>query len=130
MDGNIGADTASLGGGNDRFQWDPGDGSDVVDGQGGDDRLEFNGSNIGEEIALSANGSRVRLTRNIAAITMDLDGIENVARPHTRLRRHDRPSTTSPAPTSKEANVDLSAIGGGGDGSADTRDRERHRGRR
>ena len=49
----------------------------MVEGQGGDDALDFNGSNAGEEIALSANGSRVRLTRNIAAITMDFDGIES-----------------------------------------------------
>src|SRR5690242_16199969 len=28
VDGNIGADTARLGGGNDTFEWDPGDGSD------------------------------------------------------------------------------------------------------
>ena len=89
MDGNIGADTASLGGGADHFQWDPGDGSDVVDGQGGNDVLAFNGSNIGEHMALSANGSRVRFTRNVAAITMDLDGIENVDRAHARRRRHD-----------------------------------------
>ena len=38
------------GGGDDRFQWDPGDGSDIVDGEGGSDVLAFNGSNIGEEI--------------------------------------------------------------------------------
>ena len=32
-DGNRGADVAFLGNGNDTFQWDPGDGSDVVEGQ-------------------------------------------------------------------------------------------------
>ena len=118
VDGNIGADTASLGGGDDRFQWDPGDGSDVVDGQGGDDRLEFNGSNAGEEIALSANGSLVRLTRNIAAITMDLDGIENVA--VRTLGSVDTLTVNDLDGTDlKEANVDLSATGGGGDGSVD-----------
>ena len=70
------------------FQWDPGDGSDTVEGQGGNDALDFNGSNIGENIDVSANGSRVRLTRNVAAITMDLDGIERVERAHARRRRH------------------------------------------
>ena len=58
VDGNRGSDQASLGAGDDRFQWDPGDGSDVVEGQGGSDRLDFNGSNIGEQIELSANGPR------------------------------------------------------------------------
>src|SRR3954447_19068319 len=73
VDGNIGADTAQLGAGNDVFQWDPGDGSDVVDGNGGNDRLDFHGSNIGEQMAVSPNGDRVRFTRNVAAITMDVD---------------------------------------------------------
>ena len=74
--------------GDDRFQWDPGDGSDTVEGQAGNDRLDFNGSNAGEKIELSANGGRTRLTRNIAAITMDFDGIERVARPRARRHRH------------------------------------------
>ena len=77
VDGNIGADTAQLGSGNDTFQWDPGDGSDTVDGQGGKDTLAFNGSNAAENIDVAANGSRVRLTRNVAGITMDLNGIES-----------------------------------------------------
>jgi Ca2+-binding RTX toxin-like protein len=79
VDGNIGADTAELGTGNDSFQWDPGDGSDTVDGQSGKDTLAFNGSNIGEQIGVAANGSRVRLTRDVAGITMDLNGIESTA---------------------------------------------------
>ena len=77
-DGNIGADTALLGAGDDRFQWDPGDGSDTVEGQGGSNALSFNGSNIGENIDVSANGSRVRLTRDVAAITMDFDNIQRL----------------------------------------------------
>src|SRR4029079_18433576 len=78
VDGNRGNDTAQLGSGNDRFQWDPGDGSDVVEGQSGRDDLAFNGSTIGEKIEVSANGSRTRLTRDVAAITMDFDGLEQV----------------------------------------------------
>src|SRR6185503_7836660 len=78
VDGNQGADQAFLGKGDDRFQWDPGDGSDVVEGEGGNDVLDFFGSNIGEKIEVSANGERGRITRDIAAITMDFDGIEDV----------------------------------------------------
>ena len=79
VDGNQGADTALLGSGDDRFRWDPGDGNDTVDGQGNTDALEFNGSNIGELFALPANSGRVRFTRNVANIVMDLDGVEALA---------------------------------------------------
>ena len=80
IDGNRGNDHALLGGpGDDTFQWDPGDASDTLEGQAGTDRLDFNGSNAGEKIELSANAGRTRLTRDIAAITMDFDGIEHVA---------------------------------------------------
>ncbi len=40
--------------------------------------MVFNGSNVSEQISVSANGSRVRLTRDVANITMDLNGVENV----------------------------------------------------
>src|SRR5262249_40223499 len=43
--GGRGNDTAFLGAGNDHFIWNPGDGSDVVEGQSGFDTLVFNGSN-------------------------------------------------------------------------------------
>ena len=76
VDGQQGTDTALLGSGNDMFQWDPGDGNDTVDGQAGADALTFNGSAIGEVFNVSANGSRVNLTRNIANITTDLVGME------------------------------------------------------
>src|SRR4051794_40581453 len=46
VDGNRGADTAALGSGNDTFQWDPGDGSDTIEGDSGRDTMLFNGSNI------------------------------------------------------------------------------------
>jgi len=78
IDGNRGNDTALLGDGNDVFQWDPGDGSDTVEGQGGTDVLLFNGANINERIDISANGTRVLLSRDIAGITMDLNGIEQI----------------------------------------------------
>lgn len=78
VDGQQGNDVALLGAGNDVFGWDPGDGSDTVEGQAGTDRLVFNGSNIGEVFDVSANGQRVRFTRNIANITMDLNGVETL----------------------------------------------------
>jgi Ca2+-binding RTX toxin-like protein len=38
----------------------------------------FNGSNANENIDISANGSRVRFTRDVANITMDLNGVEGI----------------------------------------------------
>ncbi|MFO0898078.1 MAG: hypothetical protein U0836_11700 [Pirellulales bacterium] len=78
IDGNQGNDTAFLGAGNDVFQWDPGDGSDTVEGQDGADKLLFNGANIGEKFDVSPNGGRVRFTRDIGNIVMDLNGVETI----------------------------------------------------
>jgi Ca2+-binding RTX toxin-like protein len=78
IDGNRGDDVAFLGAGDDVFQWDPGDGSDTVEGQAGADRLLFNGANVNERIDISANGGRVRFTRDVANITMDLNDVEAI----------------------------------------------------
>jgi Ca2+-binding RTX toxin-like protein len=78
VDGNQGADVVLLGSGDDRLVWDPGDGSDRAEGQTGDDAMTFNGSNVGEQFDLSANGRRVRFVRDVGAITMDLAGVEEV----------------------------------------------------
>jgi Ca2+-binding RTX toxin-like protein len=77
-DGQQGNDVAFLGAGDDTFQWDPGDGSDVVEGQAGADAMTFNGANISENMDVSANGGRVRFTRNVANITMDLNDVESI----------------------------------------------------
>ena len=78
VDGNRGNDTALLGAGDDTFQWDPGDGSDTVEGQAGSDAMAFNGANITENMSASANGTRVRFTRDVGAITMDLKDVEAI----------------------------------------------------
>ena len=70
VNGGAGNDVAALGNGNDLFVWNPGDGSDFVDGQGGFDTLAFNGANLGEAVNITATGSQVTLTRDIASITM------------------------------------------------------------
>ena len=119
VDGNIGADTALLGSGDDHFEWDPGDGSDTVEGQAGNDTLDFNGSNIGEQIELTANGNRLRLTRNVAAITMDTDAIE-----HVNLRLLGGADTATIGDLTgtdiDSVDVDLRATDGTADGSPDT----------
>ena len=47
-----------MGAGDDTFVWNPGDGSDTVEGQDGLDTMLFNGANINEKIDISANGER------------------------------------------------------------------------
>jgi Ca2+-binding RTX toxin-like protein len=120
--GGRGADQAFLGSGNDTFTWNPGDGSDVVEGQGGFDTLQFNGSNAGENINISANGSRVLLTRDVAAITMDLNGLEQIN--VVALGGADNINVQDLSGTDvKQVHVDLSGQPlsgtGAGDGSAD-----------
>ena len=69
---------ALLGAGDDIFQWDPGDGSDIVEGQDGTDTMLFNGANVSENFDVSANGERVRFTRNVGNIVMDLNDVERI----------------------------------------------------
>ncbi len=78
IDGQQGADIAFLGAGNDVFQWDPGDGNDTVEGQDGTDTMLFNGSNGPEIFEASANGERVRFTRSLGNIVMDINDIEKI----------------------------------------------------
>jgi Ca2+-binding RTX toxin-like protein len=78
INGGRGTDTVLMGAGNDRFQWNPGEGSDVIDGQAGFDTHEFNGSAAAENFVLQASGGRVQLTRNVGNIVMDQDNVERV----------------------------------------------------
>ena len=89
VDGQQGNDVGFLGAGNDVFQWDPGDGSDVVEGQDGTDTMLFNGSAANERMEASANGGRVRFTRDVANIVMDLNDVETIDANAARRRRHD-----------------------------------------
>jgi hypothetical protein len=111
---------ALLGSGDDTFVWDPGDGSDSVEGQGGADTLRFNGSNIGERVELSANGGRSRLVRDVAAVTMDTAGVERVD--FNALGGADVVTVDDLSGTDvRQVNVDESATPGSGlgDGQAD-----------
>ena len=40
--------------------------------------MRFNGANVAEHIDLSANGSRLRFSRDVGNITMDTNGVETV----------------------------------------------------
>jgi Ca2+-binding RTX toxin-like protein len=118
VDRNQGNDTALLSEGNDTFHWDPGDGSDIVEGQSGADVLDFNGANINEQVEVSANGGRVRFTRDIANIVMDLDDVEGVA--FHAFGGADTFTVDDLTGTDvKTVDADLALVGGG-DGALDT----------
>src|SRR6266436_1378816 len=101
--------------------WNPGDGSDTVDGQAGSDTLLFNGANINENIDISANGSRARLTRDVGNVTMDLNGVE-----HIEVNARGSADTVTVNDLTgtgvNQVAIDLGAQPGspGGDGAADT----------
>jgi len=121
VDGNGGADTAFLGTGNDTFVWDPGDGSDTVDGGPGFDTHVFNGSSGNEIFAASANGGRVKFTRNLGGIVMDLNDVEAID--VNALGGTDSVTVNNVSGTDlRRVNVDLAgALGGSAsDGAADT----------
>jgi Ca2+-binding RTX toxin-like protein len=107
-----------MGAGDDTFVWDPGDGSDVVEGQDGLDTMLFNGASIAERVELSANGGRLRFTRDIGTITMDTNDVEKVV--FKALGGADT-VTVGDLGGTDVVNVvsDLAASGGGGDGGAD-----------
>ena len=117
-DGQQGNDVAFLGAGNDTFQWDPGDGSDIVEGQDGTDEMLFNGSAANERMETSANGGRVRFTRDVANIVMDLDDVESILA--KTLGGTDTVTVNDLSGTDAvTVKPDLAAVGGGDDLAAD-----------
>jgi hypothetical protein len=117
--GGTGSDNALMGAGDDTFTWNPGDASDTLEGQGGLDTMLFNGANIAENVAVSANGGRVRFTRDVAAIVMDLNGVESID--FRALAGADNVTVGDLSGTDVTGvNVILSAVGAAGDAAADT----------
>ncbi len=117
--GRQGDDTELMGAGDDTSVWNPGEGNDTVEGQGGADRLLFNGSNINEQIDISPNGGRLRFFRDVASVTMDCDNLEtvdfNALAGADNVTIHDLTGTDV-----TRVNVNLAAANGAGDGVADT----------
>jgi Ca2+-binding RTX toxin-like protein len=100
--GNRGNDLLVSGDDDDEIVWDPGDGSDVLEGENGEDTLRFNGSNADEMVNLSAEGQRLRFFQKAGDITMDCDGVERVI--FRALGGADTvASTISPAPRSPKS---------------------------
>ncbi len=110
-----------MGAGDDFFQWDPGDGSDTVEGQAGTDTMLFNGSGQNEIFDLSANGGRLRFFRDLGNIVMDLNDVEVVDL--NALGGADTITVNDLSGTDVvEFNIDLAGVLGGvtGDWQADT----------
>jgi len=76
--GGPGVDTMFGRGGDDVFVWDPGDGSDFIEGGGGFDTMLFDGSAGSEVFDATAVGDRVRFTRNLGNIVMDVGTTEKL----------------------------------------------------
>src|SRR5262245_24472947 len=120
INGGDGNDVAQMGAGDDTFVWNPGDDNDIIEGQAGFDTMQFNGAAIAEKIDISANGTRVRFTRDIASVVMDLndvDGIDFTARGGVdQITVNDLSGTDV---TEINLNLELTPGSGAGDGAAD-----------
>src|SRR6478736_3734970 len=66
------------GNGNDTIIWNPGDGSDTIEGEAGFDTLLFNGNGANEQMTISANGNRATLFRTQGNVSMDLNSVERI----------------------------------------------------
>ena len=110
--------TGSLG--DDVFMWSPGDDNDVIEGGLGNDMLQFAGANVAETITLNANGSRLRFTRDIASVVLDLNAVERVN--FSASGGADTISFTDLSATGvKQVAIDLSSFGNpAGDAQPDT----------
>ena len=78
INGGDGNDVALMGAGNDTFVWNPGDDNDTIEGQAGIDTLLFNGANIAENINIFGQRRAREFTRDVATVTMDMNGVENI----------------------------------------------------
>ena len=118
FNGGQGTDVMTGSQGDDTFVWNPGDQSDTIEGQGGTDTLQFNGANVAEQIGINANGPRLRFTRDVAGITMDVAGVE-----HVNFVARGGADTITVGDLSgigvTQTNLDLSNGLGAGDGAAD-----------
>jgi hemolysin type calcium-binding protein len=118
--GGVGADQLFGGNGNDTFIWNPGDGSDTIEGEVGFDTLLFNGNGANEQMTISANGNRATLFRAQGQVSMDLNSVERIQLDAfggaDTITVNDLTGTDV-----KQVAIDLGAgLHGGGDGFADT----------
>ena len=120
ISGGNGNDRAALGRGDDTFRWDPGEGSDAIEGESGSDTMVFNGAAIADTVTMTANGGRLTFFRNPGAVTMNTAGVEIVD--FNALDGADRVTVNDLTGTDvRQTNLDLAKELGGnaGDGVVD-----------
>ncbi len=78
LTGGPGVDPHNGGPGDDLMIWNPGDGSEPVNGEAGNDTFQFNGANVDEVMTYTGNGQRVTFFRNLGNITMDIGTTETL----------------------------------------------------
>jgi hypothetical protein len=61
------------------YFWNPGDGSETIDGGKGFDTLQFNTSGASENISVLDFGGHAVVTRDVDGVTLDLQNIERIA---------------------------------------------------
>ena len=125
LNGMVGAlqideETAGLAAaGSDPFQWSPGDGNGTVEGHAGFDTMLINGANVAENIDILASGGHVLFHRDVANVTVDLNGVEKID--FHALGGTDNIVVGDLGGTGvTNVALDLGGPGGGGDGAADT----------
>jgi Ca2+-binding RTX toxin-like protein len=121
INGGRGNDVVLMGAGDDTFVWNPGDGSDTVEGGDGHDTMIFNGANVAENVTISARGDHAIFSRDVANITMDLHGLEQID--FNALGGADTITVNDLTGTDvTEINLDLASPAGSGigDGAADS----------
>jgi Ca2+-binding RTX toxin-like protein len=109
------------GAGNDTLVWNPGDANDLVEGEAGNDTMEFNGAGGDELFEATAVARRLRFTRDLGNIVMDVGSTERVDL--TALGGADTAVLNDLTGTDvTKANIDLAGVlgGGAGDAAADT----------
>ena len=77
------------------FTWQPGEGSDTIDGGPGTDGLAFTGAVVNEHYAVTAISGGFQLTRDIAAVTLQAQSVEWLNLQNWRRRHGDDPSLPS-----------------------------------
>jgi hypothetical protein len=113
--GELGDDTTTGGDGDDTLVWNNGDNSDKIDGAGGFDQVEVNGStSAGDAFAVAGNGDRAKLDRtNLVPFTLDIGSAEAL---QVNGLGGDDTLTSAPAP------IGLNVDGGTGNDNLEVRD--------
>ena len=118
--GGQGPDKLTGSQGDDLFTWSPGDSSDVIDGMSGNDALQVNGSNVSETISLLADGPRLRFTRDVGSVVLDVNAVERVTYA-AQLGTDTIVLSDLSATAVRQVGIDLGLLGNpAGDGQADT----------